>query len=207
MTGVAAARATGMSQSKLSKIETGLLLPSVHDVERLVSELSGTREIRQELVELTRQLHDEVEIRRVILDRGAHRHQEAVALIESRAMTSRFFQHTRVPTLLQTEAYRLAVHGNTPARGQEAVINALQVRRSHMDDLGKRFVFVLTEAVLRWRIGPAELMCGQIDHLVELSRRPSVLLGVVPWSVNMVTVAPAVPRIRRTGRHVERPDR
>ncbi|MEU4765819.1 helix-turn-helix transcriptional regulator [Actinosynnema sp. NPDC023794] len=189
MTGTATARATGMSQSKLSKIENGMLLPSVTDVERLVAELSATRETRVELVELARQLHAEAETRRVVLHRGAHRHQQTVARIEARATTSRFFQNAGVPALLQSENYLRVVLNSTPAHEQDTAIATLRSRRARMDDLGKRFVFLLAESALRWRMGSADLMCDQIDHLVQIVRRPNVQLGVVPWTADANMVA------------------
>ncbi|MFE2751815.1 helix-turn-helix domain-containing protein [Actinosynnema sp. NPDC059335] len=189
MTGTATARATGMSQSKLSKIENGMLLPSVTDVERLVAELSATRETRVELVELARQLHAEAETRRVVLHRGAHRHQQTVARIEARATTSRFFQNAGVPALLQSENYLRVVHNTMPPHEQDSAIATLRSRRARMDDLGKRFVFLLAESALRWRMGSADLMCEQIDHLVQIMRRPNVQLGVVPWTADANMVA------------------
>ncbi len=189
MTGTATARATGMSQSKLSKIENGMLLPSVTDVERLVAELSATRETRVELVELARQLHAEAETRRVVLHRGAHRHQQQVARIEARATTSRFFQNAGVPALLQSENYLRVVLDATPAHEQDTAISALRGRRARMDDLGKRFVFLLAEGALRWRMGSADLMCEQMDHLLQILRRPNVQLGVVPWTADANLVA------------------
>lgn len=189
MTGTATARATGMSQSKLSKIENGMLLPSVTDVERLVAELSATRETRVELVELARQLHAEAETRRVVLHRGAHRHQQTVARIEARATTSRFFQNAGVPALLQSENYLRVVHNTMPPHEQDSAIATLRSRRARMDDLGKRFVFLLAESALRWRMGSADLMCEQIDHLVQIVRRPNVQLGVVPWTADANMVA------------------
>ncbi|WP_158841995.1 helix-turn-helix domain-containing protein [Saccharothrix deserti] len=189
MTGTATARATGMSQSKLSKIENGMLLPSVTDVERLVAELSATRETRVELVELARQLHAEAETRRVVLHRGAHRHQQTVARIEARATTSRFFQNAGVPALLQSENYLRVVLNTTPPHEQDTAIATLRTRRARMDDLGKRFVFLLAESALRWRMGSADLMCEQIDHLAQIMRRPNVQLGVVPWTADANLVA------------------
>jgi transcriptional regulator with XRE-family HTH domain len=189
MTGTATARATGMSQSKLSKIENGMLLPSVTDVERLVAELSATRETRVELVELARQLHAEAETRRVVLHRGAHRHQQTVARIEARATTSRFFQNAGVPALLQSDNYLRVVLNTTPTHEQDTAIATLRSRRARMDDLGKRFVFLLAESALRWRMGSADLMCEQIDHLAQTIRRPNVQLGVVPWTADANMVA------------------
>lgn len=190
MTGTVTAAATGMSQSKLSKIENGMLLPSVLDVERLVAELFATRETRMELVELAQRLHAEVESRRVVLHRGAHRHQQTVARIEARASTSRFFQVAGVPSLLQSENYLRVVLAATPGHEQDTAIATLRARRARLDDPAKRFVFLLSESALRWRIGLADLMCEQIDHLTETMRRSNVRFGVVPWSADANLLAP-----------------
>ncbi|MEU0878426.1 helix-turn-helix transcriptional regulator [Lentzea sp. NPDC005914] len=189
MTGTATARATGMSQSKLSKIENGMLLPSVTDVERLVAELAATRETRIELVELARSLHAEAETRRVVLHRGAHRHQQTITRVEARAATSRFFQVNLVPALLQSESYLRIVLGTMPQSEQEAAVAALRIRRSRMDDLAKQFVFLMSEGALRWRMGSADLMAEQVEHLAAIQRRPNVRLGVVPWSADANVVA------------------
>ncbi|MEU5692433.1 helix-turn-helix transcriptional regulator [Actinosynnema sp. NPDC020468] len=187
MTGTAAARATGMSQSKLSKIENGLLLPSVRDVEKLLAELSAARGTRVELLELARRLHDEAEERRVVLHRGAHRHEQTVARIEALATTGRFFRNAGVPALAHSEGYLRAVLGAASSAEQVA---ASRSRRAQLDDLGKRFVFLLTEGALRWRVGGAEVMCEQLAHLRDVARRPNVELGVIPWAADARFPAP-----------------
>ncbi len=189
MTGTATARATGMSQSKLSKIENGMLLPSIADVERLVTELAATRETRVELVELARLLHAEAESRRVVLHRGAHRHQQTVSRIEARATTSRFLHLNLVPALLQSESYLRVVLATTPRQEQETAIASLRNRRARLDDPSRQFVFLLSESALRWRMGPAQLMREQIDHLSEALLRPNVRLGVVPWAAEIGVAA------------------
>jgi transcriptional regulator with XRE-family HTH domain len=189
MTGTATARVTGMSQSKLSKIENGMLLPTVTDVERLVTELEASEETRSELVDLVRSLHAEAESRRVVLHRGVHRHQQTVSRIEARAATSRFFQLTLVPGLLQSERYSRVVLATLPRQEQEAAIASLRTRRARLDDPAKRFVFLLSESALRWRMGSDGLMAAQIDHLARMARRPNVRLGVVPWTVDVKLVA------------------
>lgn len=189
MTGSAAAQATGMSQSKLSKIENGMLLPSIIDVERLVAELSATRETRLELVELARQLHAEAETRRVVLHRGAHRHQQTIARIEARATTNKFFQLAGVPSLLQTENYLQRVLAATSGREKDPALTTLRERRARLGDPNKKFIFLLSESALRWRMGAADLMCEQIDHMKMVGRSPNVELGVVPWSADANLVA------------------
>jgi Domain of unknown function (DUF5753) len=47
----------------------------------------------------------------------------------------------------------------------------LETHDRYVDD-GKRFHFVITEAVLRYRLCPPEVMLGQLDRLVTLSTMP-----------------------------------
>ena len=54
-----------------------------------------------------------------------------------------------------------------------------------------RFAIVLEESALRFPIGGAEVMAGQLGHLLAVSSLPSVSLGIIPldtdrsrtWSV------------------------
>jgi hypothetical protein len=54
----------------------------------------------------------------------------------------------------------------------------------------KRFHFVLTEAALRYRLCPPEIMLGQLDRLISLAALPNVRLGIVGLDTAYV-VAPA----------------
>lgn len=44
----------------------------------------------------------------------------------------------------------------------------------------RRFAFLIEESVLRTGIGGAEVMAGQLGHLVSIASLPNVSLGVVP---------------------------
>ncbi|HEX5347407.1 MAG TPA: Scr1 family TA system antitoxin-like transcriptional regulator [Pseudonocardiaceae bacterium] len=39
----------------------------------------------------------------------------------------------------------------------------------------------VAEGALRWHIGSPTIMAAQLDYLVELTRRPNLRLGVIPW--------------------------
>jgi transcriptional regulator with XRE-family HTH domain len=189
LTGTAAAKAAGMSQSKISKIETGMLLPSAADVERLTAEFGASEGERIELVELARALHSRAEGRRVVLQRNAHRRQQEIAQVEAQAMVNRLFLVSAVPRLLQTERYMRAVLDSLPDGDRDA---ALQARLGHqrvLDDPAKQFRFVLAEGALRWRMGGADLMAEQVDHLAAVAERSNVRLGVIPWTAETGVLA------------------
>nr|WP_281174087.1 Scr1 family TA system antitoxin-like transcriptional regulator [Amycolatopsis taiwanensis] len=54
----------------------------------------------------------------------------------------------------------------------------------------KRFHFVLTEAALRYRLCPPDVMLGRLDRLVSLSMLRNVKLGIIGFDVEY-DVAPA----------------
>lgn len=73
------------------------------------------------------------------------------------------------------------------------VNEAVQARVKRQEILyrpDKRFHFVLTEATLRYRLCPPEVMLGQLDRLVSFSALPNVRLGIIGFGTAYV-VAPA----------------
>jgi hypothetical protein len=46
---------------------------------------------------------------------------------------------------------------------------------------GRRYIAILEEAVLRQVIGDAEVMAGQLGHLLEATTFPTLSLGVIPF--------------------------
>jgi transcriptional regulator with XRE-family HTH domain len=61
-----------MSQSKVSRIETGRLLPSVVDVEQMLTALEVDEETRYELLALARIANTEYQDVRASVRRGLH---------------------------------------------------------------------------------------------------------------------------------------
>src|SRR5579862_1955984 len=59
VTGVSLARQVGISQSKLSKIETGALIPSTDDLKSILTHLKAHRSITAGLVSSARSLRTE----------------------------------------------------------------------------------------------------------------------------------------------------
>lgn len=48
---------------------------------------------------------------------------------------------------------------------------------------GKRFHIVMTEAALRYRLCPPDVLEGQLDRLVSTSTMRNVRLGIIPFDV------------------------
>lgn len=183
LSSAAAARAAGFSQSKLSKIETGGLLPSFADGEALLRAYRAYDKDRDEVLDLLHALQGEVESARVILRRGAYRLQQQIARVEAQTLHYRDLQVAYVAGLVQTPAYIVRIAEPVLTGSDQDRFMAARLRRQRiLQDGGKQFTFVMTEGALRWRAGPAPMMAAQMDHIAEISRLPNVRVGVVPWT-------------------------
>src|SRR6266498_5415335 len=92
-----------------------------------------------------------------------------------------------VPGLLQTAEYARArfAQGVRLHKVPDDVDEAVRLRVQRQEILyrpDKRFHFVLTEAALRNRLCPVDVMLAQLDRLVALSALRNVRLGIIPFA-------------------------
>ena len=180
MTGVDVARRAGMSQPKISKLENGRLMPSVQDVQTLLGVYQARDPERERLLELVARLHATIESNRTILSRGAARRQARLGELEQQATALRYFSPIVIPGLLQTAEYMrrvfsLDLSGTELAR----TVAARQERQQILYDTTKTFTFVITEAALRWRFCPEDVMAAQASHIASLATLTNVEIGVI----------------------------
>jgi transcriptional regulator with XRE-family HTH domain len=190
--GIEAGRRAGISQSKISKLENGLLLPQADDIEALCRVYDASSEDREELLRLVESLRSEAtEPARVILARGAHRLQQRIGRLEASSSLLRSFQPCMVIGLLQTEAYAEAVFGATlNGRDLARAVAARLERQAVLQDEHKRLVLIMSEGALRWHAGSPAVMLEQLQAIAEATKLPTVRIGVVPYSIPM----PVFPR-------------
>ncbi|GGY66451.1 transcriptional regulator [Streptomyces olivaceoviridis] len=187
----AIARSAAMSASKLSKIENGSVMPSVVDVEHILTAIGVSEDVKAEYMSVARAAATEATAWRLYRRLGYHRKQQQIQAIESRTTLLRLFQPTLVPGLLQTPEYVRAVLGRkqlTPDQLARAV-GARLARQSILYEPGRQLRFIVTESVLRWRILSPLMMAGQLDRLISVSRLPGVDLRVVPLSARQTDFA------------------
>jgi hypothetical protein len=99
--------------------------------------------------------------------------------IEARASLIRWFEPLLVPGLIQTEPYARAVLGWKPDSGSaEANLRTRLARQSVLDRAELRVVIL--GSVLSREVGDASVMCEQIEHLLAVGSRPSVMIQIVP---------------------------
>ena len=177
------ARRASMSPAKLSKIENGRVLPTVQDVELILTALGVSETAKAEFLAQARAAATEATAWRELRRMGHWKHQQAIRAIEAQTGTLRLFQGQLIPGLLQSAEYVSAIFGLSPGMSEEAkakTIAARLERQAVLYDRERSFHFVICEHVLRWLICPTHVMATQLDRLVSLSRLPNVTIGVLP---------------------------
>lgn len=182
LSGAEAARRAGLTQSKVSRAETGTFLPTEDDVEALCRVYRASPDARQELLELTRELRKGTTSARVVLQRGGWWMQQRIGKLEAATARIRNFAPTVVVGLLQTEDYVDALLGDWLSGEDRTRMISSRMERQHLLDTDREFILVMTEGALRWNMGGAAVMVEQLDRLVQESRRPNVRLGIIEWT-------------------------
>jgi len=188
LSGERLARRCHMSQSKVSRIETGRLLPSVVDVDRILRALDIDQPTRAELLALARVANTEYQDIRASVRRGLHHRQRELAALEADAKDMRHFLPTLITGLLQTPEYMRAAMDTPvePAAGDTSTAIALKLeRQAVLHDKAKRFEFLLTESAVRWQLCEPSMMALQLDRLVSPSWLPNIRIGVLPLSTQV----------------------
>ncbi|MFD9520018.1 helix-turn-helix domain-containing protein [Streptomyces sp. NPDC059979] len=178
----AVARSAVMSASKLSKIETAKVAPSVVDVERILTAIGVSDEVKEEYLEAVRAAATEATAWRLIRRMGVHKAQQQTRALEAQMTLLRLFQPALIPGLLQTPEYIRAILSRHDL-GEDVLtrtISARIERQQALYDSTKQLHFIITESVLRWCIVSAARMAEQVDRLVSLSRLPNIDIRIVP---------------------------
>lgn len=159
-------------------------MPSVTDVERVLTALNARQNLTDELLALAQLANTEYESTRASLRRGLHRKQRELAALEADAQHIRFFLPTMLTGLLQTPEYARASLGTFPGDHSRAIAKKLD-RQAALHNRAKRFTFVLTEAAVRWQLVEASAMVVQMGRLASLSGLSNIRLGVIPMGAQV----------------------
>jgi transcriptional regulator with XRE-family HTH domain len=188
LTGTELADRLRISQSKVSKIETGRMTPSAADVRTIAGALDAAPGAVEELAERAAGLADRTRRWRTA-PRAAAGPQQRIAELEAAARTITTFQAGIVPALLQTTDYaRQILARGRPDEGDPETAAAIARRVSRqavLFDTSKQFEFVMWEAALRQRLCGAKVMAAQLDRLISLSSLPNVEIGILSFDVEL----------------------
>lgn len=174
-----------MSQAKVSRIETGRIVPSITDVELIVHALGVDPEKSRELVGLARVANSEYQPSRRLGQRGVGVRQREHLALEQQCRLTRTFLPTMIAGAVQIPAYtEQAISGAPRVRDPEVVREVMAgktLRRQVLDDSEREFVFLHTESALRWRLIGASGMAKQMSHLAAVSWRPNISIELIPF--------------------------
>ncbi|QEU97464.1 helix-turn-helix domain-containing protein [Streptomyces kanamyceticus] len=113
---------------------------------------------------------------------------QAYAEMEARASFISTYQCQLVYGLLQTQPYARALLGvDYPDGADELVAARLERQRILERQQPPALWVVLGEAVLHQEVGGADVMRGQLQHLLEFRDHPWVQIQVLPYSVGQHT--------------------
>jgi len=184
------AQRIGISQSKVSRVESGSALLSIPEVAAWASATRASSDVAGLLSALTEAAYTEVHNWGSMLRDRPHI-QGDIQDLERRARKILTFQPSVVPGLLQTAEYarRVFTMFQPPYLEQEIpeVLGARLDRQTALFGDRQRFDFLITEAALRWRPGPPALLQAQLDRISSLSTLDTVSVGVIPLSAEAVT--------------------
>ncbi|WP_412540713.1 helix-turn-helix transcriptional regulator [Longispora sp. K20-0274] len=188
LSGARLAARLGVSQSKISKIETGLSRPSVDLVEGMLDALGASDATRIRIRELGGITPVSFTPNSVARQRGLDHKQRTVSAWEHESLEIRNFIPTMIPGLLQTSTYVRALFTAPEWRDRldaERMIAARSARQEILYEDGRQFRFLLTEAGLRMRMCSSMAMASQLEHVATISKLPGVDVAILPWHVQL----------------------
>ncbi|WP_338497083.1 helix-turn-helix transcriptional regulator [Streptomyces sp. SJL17-4] len=184
LTGLDLAERCGWSRSKSSRIMNAKTPPSADDI-RAWCQACGAEDQTEDLIASLRNAEGMWVNWRRMERAGLKQAQEARLPLYQRTRRFRSYSSWLVPGMIQTQPYTTAaLHAIQRRRGLvDDVADAVAARMERQRVLyegDRRFAFLVEESVLRAGIGGAEVMSGQLGHLISIASLPNVSLGVVP---------------------------
>lgn len=173
----------GVSQSKISRIETGDLGLRIEEVAALLGLYHVPIGRREEILAL---VHRAAEPGLMKVHRGLPDQWRHLIEMEQTATGLLNYEPLVVPGLLQTAEYARAIITGTAERAMseaelDTKVGARLGRQAILSrPLPPRLELVLYESALLASIGAA-VQAAQLRHLVEMARRPGITVRVVPF--------------------------
>ncbi|MFE3598934.1 helix-turn-helix domain-containing protein [Streptomyces sp. NPDC059142] len=177
----------GWHESKSSRIENVRTPPSDADIQAWCRACDAERRA-PDLIVANREA-DSLYVEWKRLQRtGLRRLQESGVPLYESTRRFRIYCSNVVPGVLQTPGYAqallssIAAFRGTPDDVADAV-TARMARSRAVREGDHRLAILVEETVLRYRLGDAGVMAGQLGHLLSAMDLPSVSLGIIPSTV------------------------
>ena len=183
----------GISQSKVSRIESGTTVPTIPQVMAWAAAIGVSGGAAETLLTLADAAYTEVHPWSVALQGRTHL-QDDIQELENRAGMKRIYEPSVIPGLLQTAEYARRVFAMfQPAYAEldiPAVVAGRLDRQVALFDAARRFEFLISEAALRWRVGPKDLLRAQLDRIASVGTLENVSIGLIPQAALVLTHVP-----------------
>lgn len=187
LTGREFSQATGIHNTKVSRIEHGRQNPSEEDIRAWCIACGVARRI-DELIAVHREVEQMwVEYRRELRKGQRHIQARGAGLYERTGLL-RAYEAIVVPGILQTSGYVhavLSINAQVHGLPLDEVDDAVAARMSRQSLLtqgngANKYSFVIEASVLGYWFGGTEVMREQLDFLHAATRLPNVALGIIP---------------------------
>lgn len=181
----------GWSEAKSGRIENARTAPA--DADLLAwCRACGAENLAPDLVAANRQTDSMYVQWRRLQRTGLKQLQQASVPLYERTRQFKVYCSNVVPGFLQTPGYAtallraIATFRGLPDDVAEAVV--ARVERSRVIREGNhRFAILVEESVLRYQLGDADVMAGQLGSLLSAMNLPAVSLGIIPFAVRRET--------------------
>lgn len=172
---------TGFSIYKISRWETGKLVPTPEDVEAFARAVEAKATDRRRVVEMAGVIREENHRLVWIRPTGMARMQARIGKVEESSAHIGTFQPTIIPGLLQTEDYMREVFASVGAPEHEvaAAVKRRQERQQRLHDSSRSFTQIVTEGALRWHVDSPALMAAQLERIDSLVGGEQLRIGVI----------------------------
>jgi transcriptional regulator with XRE-family HTH domain len=184
MTGVELGERAGLSQSKISKIETGVTLPTAKEVKNILNILNCPKTIRQRIL-VVYELDAAHPGSKYRSNYPQHALKREVATNHLRCAVLH-----GVPALLQTTAYREALqsHRNLTPKKFTQIMHETMRRQDLLWDKKRTFHFIIHEAALYAAPGSRDVQLAQLDRLERFCGMRRIKIGIIPLEAGLPTL-------------------
>lgn len=178
----------GWHSSKISKIEYANRMPSIADIRGWCG-ACGVPDEAADLIASLRASEGAFREWRRLEQNGLRQVNQNIRPLEERTRNFRIYSVWNIPGPFQTADYvRAILKSLVERRGLvddvEETVGIRMQRQQMLTRPDRTFAVLLEEAALRFPIGGAETMMGQLGHLVTVSTYTNVSLGIIPLGVD-----------------------
>ncbi|MFI6168290.1 helix-turn-helix domain-containing protein [Nocardia sp. NPDC051052] len=176
---------TGINVTTLYRIETAQARPQRRTLQAMLDLYAVSEEQRDDAMEL---LSDALKPGMSRAYEGSVSEVYAAYInFEAEALSARHYQTSTIPGLLQTMEYATAVIDTSMPKVEAAIMeDRARARMDRAANLTKEepleLWVVMDEAAIRRTVGGPAVMHGQLDRLLQETKRKNVILQILPFN-------------------------